>query len=724
MGDRASVEKRKPRLLGEALGADDGAALAECGGEGGDEVVVEVENRGGGCGAAGDAADLLDDVAFERDWGGEDEGVESREVHALAGDLGHGDEYEAGRGGECFAGGAAVFCVLRAVEGEDGDREIGVVAGEECFECGDVLAALDEDEDVHAAGGGAGDGLGDEGVAGWVGGECVVEVGPVEVGLVVGELGGLHDVVLWAGALELHGVAYGAADQRQECVEAVGAERGGGQSSDEADVEVCENAGEAGGADAVALVDDEVAVVGEELRAGVGATDRLGGDDVDVAAELLRLAAVLADGGAVEEGGECVAPLGGELHVGDDDGGGDLAVRDQCAGHDGLASAGWSDEDAGAVLAHCVDGFALRGVELAGEFGGQGAWLWGFAAAGDGVAGGFEDADGVVKGAAVEGERAVVFVEADNQAGSLVGGQALGLADVELWVGDRAEVAKGGGGGGVDALEADVDAGIVRDSDFAGAFEGFELCLGWWLGKLGLRVWLEGCGDLFKLLYGGFGCVGEGGELVVGGLEVVVDEDGALLGAMLTGERERDQVAEAAALARQRVLGGEEAVEAGEVLLRAGLGEQADAYGAGEGGRDGLVEEEPDVCSGAGAGELDERVEAELTTRVGVGAGGGAEVGVVKIARQEEASIALAQRVQADVEVVVTAEVLLEDLRGEWSEVWVVPVVAAVGGRRPAFLLAVVPGGGVDVLAAAEVVGEQAELRVGGGGVGDFCGFG
>lgn len=161
MEDLASVEKRKPRLLGEALGADDGAALAECGGKRGDVVVVEVENRGGGRGAAGDAADLLDDVAFERDWGGEDERVESREVHALACDLRHGDEYEAGSGGECFAGGAAVFRVLRAMEGEDGDREVGVVAGEECCECGDVLAALDQDEDVHAAGCCAGDGLGD-----------------------------------------------------------------------------------------------------------------------------------------------------------------------------------------------------------------------------------------------------------------------------------------------------------------------------------------------------------------------------------------------------------------------------------------------------------------------------------------------------------------------------------------------------------------------------------
>lgn len=281
------VGKQKLWLFGEALGADDGAALAECGGEGGDVVVVEVENRGGGLGAAGDTADLLDDVAFERDWGGKNERVECWEVYALAGDLRHGDEYETGCGVELFAGDAAVFRVLRTVEGEDGDQEIRVVADEECFECGDVLAALDQDEDVHATGSGAGDCLGDKGVAGLVGGKRVVEVGPVEVGLIKGELGGLYDVVLRAGALDLHGVADGTADKRQEFVEAVGAKRGGGQPSDEADVEVCKYTGKAGGADAVAFINDDVAVVGKELCARVGAADGLGGDDVYVAAEFL-----------------------------------------------------------------------------------------------------------------------------------------------------------------------------------------------------------------------------------------------------------------------------------------------------------------------------------------------------------------------------------------------------------------------------------------------------
>ena len=106
-----------------------------------------------------------------------------------------------------------------------------------------------------------------------VGGKCVVEVGPVEVGLIKGELGGLYDVVLRAGALDLHGVADGAADKRQEFVEAVGAKRGGGEPGDEADVEVCEYTGEAGGADAVAFVDDDIAIFGKKLRAGVGAAD-------------------------------------------------------------------------------------------------------------------------------------------------------------------------------------------------------------------------------------------------------------------------------------------------------------------------------------------------------------------------------------------------------------------------------------------------------------------
>lgn len=149
---------------------------------------------------------------------------------------------------------------------------------------------------------------------------------------------------------------------------------------------------------------------------------------------------------------------------------------------------------------------------------------------------------------------------------------------------------------------------------------------------------------------------------------------------MLTCERKCNQVAEAAALARQRVLGREEAVEADEVLLRAGLGQQSDAYGSGEGGRDGLVEEKPYVCAGAGSGELDQRVEAELATGCGVCAGRGAEVGIVEIAREKKAGVALGQRVQADVEGVIAAEVLLDDFRGERLEIRVVPVIASVGG--------------------------------------------
>ncbi len=90
VGDRASVDRRKP--WGEALLSHVAAALAECGAKRGHAVVVEVE----GGGALDDAADLLDDVAFERDWGREDEGVESREVYAFAGDLRRGHEHDAG----------------------------------------------------------------------------------------------------------------------------------------------------------------------------------------------------------------------------------------------------------------------------------------------------------------------------------------------------------------------------------------------------------------------------------------------------------------------------------------------------------------------------------------------------------------------------------------------------------------------------------------------------
>lgn len=111
---------------------------------------------------------------------------------------------------------------------------------------------------------------------------------------------------------------------------------------------------------------------------------------------------------------------------------------------------------------------------------------------------------------------------------------------------------------------------------------------------------------------------------------------------MLTREWERDEIAEAAAFAGQRVLGGKEAIEAGEELFRTGLGEQTGSYGTREGSRDRLAEEDPHVSASAGAGEFDKRVEAVLATGVGVQTGGGAEVGVVEVAGEEEAGVALA----------------------------------------------------------------------------------
>ena len=78
----------------------------------------------------------------------------------------------------------------------------------------------------------------------------------------------------------------------------------------------------------MAFVDNDVAVVGEEVGVRVGSADRLGRDDVDVSAEFLGVAAVLADGGGVEKLGESFAPLRGELYVGNDDCGWYLAVCD------------------------------------------------------------------------------------------------------------------------------------------------------------------------------------------------------------------------------------------------------------------------------------------------------------------------------------------------------------------------------------------------------------
>ena len=48
------------------------------------------------------------------------------------------------------------------------------------------------------------------------------------------------------------------------------------------------------------------------------------------------------------------------------------------------------------------------------------------------------------------------------------------------------------------------------------------------------------------------------------------------------------------------------------------------------------------MTASAGTGDFDEGVEAVLAAGIGVEAGGGAEVGVVEIAGEEEAGVALA----------------------------------------------------------------------------------
>lgn len=68
---------------------------------------------------------------------------------------------------------------------------------------------------------------------------------------VVGELAGLNRVVLRVRTFHLYGVADGAVDKRKECVEAIGAERSGGEPDGEAGVKVSEGTGKASCADAV-----------------------------------------------------------------------------------------------------------------------------------------------------------------------------------------------------------------------------------------------------------------------------------------------------------------------------------------------------------------------------------------------------------------------------------------------------------------------------------------
>lgn len=81
-------------------------------------------------------------------------------------------------------------------------------------------------------------------------------------------------------------------------------------------------------------------------------------------------------------------------------------------------------------------------------------------------------------------------------------------------------------------------------------------------------VGVERIADLLKLVLRGEAGAGKNGELIVEGMEIVVDEDGSAFLAMVALQREGDEVAQLGLAARvdgQPILGREEAVVAREL---------------------------------------------------------------------------------------------------------------------------------------------------------------
>lgn len=264
----------------EAFVFDDALAAFEHCGQGRAVVVVEVVDGGGGVGlAAGHSADALDDVALERDGGGEDEGVDGGEVKALAGDFVHGDEDEVCRGVELGVEVVALGGGEAAGEGED--VGIGELVAKFLRERGDVGAAVGQDEDVVASlrcGGGDGD---DMGVAGGIGSKGVVDLRHVDRAEdLVGELGEVRVVLAPGGALGRDGVADGSEQHGDEAIETIGTVGRGGQPRPIADVELAQCSGQSRCCDAVALIDDDVTVLFEKRSVCVLAAERDGADDV------------------------------------------------------------------------------------------------------------------------------------------------------------------------------------------------------------------------------------------------------------------------------------------------------------------------------------------------------------------------------------------------------------------------------------------------------------
>ena len=282
-----------------AVGGEAFAGHGDENGHVGVEVVVHGNVGLGGVGAQ-QAADVLNDAAFERHGKGEHEGVEAREVEAFTQVAAGGQGEDTATGSDSL--GEFVDDVAAVLTGLATDKEERVepVGGEELAESGEVVFALGKHEDSSPFAGQPRQVVHDQAVAALVVGEGSEHVLDVRGLLVEPELGGMD--MQSARQFGAGGVRRGdlmadrAAVEGDERVESIGPKRRGGQPDPPAGGRRGEDWFVAGGGGVIAFVHDHEPVAAEQLGGSFGvASERLQQGNVHDAAGAVAATAALAD---------------------------------------------------------------------------------------------------------------------------------------------------------------------------------------------------------------------------------------------------------------------------------------------------------------------------------------------------------------------------------------------------------------------------------------------
>ncbi len=198
----------------------------------------------------------------------------------------------------------------------------------------------------------------------------------------------------------------------------------------------------------------------------------------------------------------------------------------------------------------------------------------------------------------------------------------------------------------------------------------------------------------------------------------VDEQGGAAVASSLPVQRRRDEVSHTARAGRDRVLVGEQPVVAGKRHGPAQSHRPVDTrrpHGPCRGRRHRRGEERPDVRAAARLGDLQPARHAEGVGGFDVGVGVEHGLGPVEVDGEPPARRVPEQRIQADEEAVVGAQVRLDHIPGQGEGTPVpqrTPTESVPDHRRPTLglLARVLPVVGVDVGPGGEAVHVEVEL--------------